>query len=457
MRTEGNQSNVARFFLIVGTSLLFVVLLLWPWKAQAVPSFARQTNLPCSACHTNPPELTPLGRSFKLNGYTMKGINVISAPPGKESAGLTLLSYLPLSVMFDISNTGLGKPEPQKQNWNFSLPQDVGLFLAGAYGNHIGGFVQATYDSQADHFSWDNTDIRYARTKFIKGKSLAYGIDLNNNPTVEDLWNDTPAWGFPWIASSAAPTPAAGAAIDGALSLDVAGVGGYAMLDNHLYGAATVYRSAHLGQSLPSDGTGSYFNIQGVAPYWRLAWQQTMGNNYVEFGTYGMHVRSTPFSVAGPVDTFTDFAFDSQYERVLPKFRNNLITIRGTYIRENSNLNADVADSTASFADHDLDTFRVNAVYHFGYRYAPAFEYFRTTGTADSLLFASSPVDGSLSGSPDSAGVIGNFTYWPIQNLRLAMQYTHYTKFNGANVNYDGFGRSAGDNDTIYFYFGVLF
>ncbi|HVB57269.1 MAG TPA: hypothetical protein VNE63_12725 [Candidatus Acidoferrales bacterium] len=457
MKIVRGRTNWTRFFLAIGTGALFVVLLLWPRKAQAVPSFARQTNLPCSACHTNPPELTPLGRSFKLNGYTMKGINVITAPPGKESAGLTLLSYLPVSVMFDMSDTGLAKPEPQKQNWNFSLPQDVGLFLAGAYGNHVGGFVQATYDAQADHFSWDNTDIRYAKTKFIKGKSLAYGIDLNNNPTVEDLWNDTPAWGFPWIASSAAPTPAAGAVIDGPLALDVAGIGGYAMLNNHLYGAATIYRSAHLGQSLPNDGTGSYFNVQGVAPYWRLAWQQTMGNNYLEFGTYGIHVRSTPYAVMGPVDTFTDFAFDTQYERVLPKFRNNLITLHGTYIRENSNLNADVANATASVDTHHLDTFRVNAVYHFGYRYAPAFEYFRTTGTADSLQYVPSPVDGSLSGSPDSEGVTGNLTYWPIQNLRLAVQYTHYIKFNGGNVNYDGFGRSAGNNNTIYLYMGVLF
>ncbi|OYV93787.1 MAG: hypothetical protein B7Z68_08320 [Acidobacteria bacterium 21-70-11] len=38
---------------------------------QAVPSFARQTNLPCNACHTVFPELTPFGRMFKLGGYVM--------------------------------------------------------------------------------------------------------------------------------------------------------------------------------------------------------------------------------------------------------------------------------------------------------------------------------------------------------------------------------------------------
>lgn len=448
--------EVSSAILAIGVAGI-VLSLLWPEKANAVPSFARQTNMPCSSCHTNPPELTPLGRTFKLNGYTMKGINSITSKSGKESAGLALLSYLPVSVMFDVSNTGLSKSEPQTQNWNFSLPQDVSLFLAGAYGNHVGGFVQATYDSQSDHFSWDNTDIRFARTTSVKGQSLAWGIYMNNNPTVEDLWNDTPAWGFPWIASSAAPNPAAAPLIDGPLALDVAGVGGYAMLSGHLYGAATVYRSSHLGQSLPNPGTGFDINIQGAAPYWRLAWQQTMGNNYVEVGTYGIHVRSTPQTIIGPENTYTDVAFDTQYERTIPRFKNNLFTLHATYIRENSNLIADFDNGTAAQALHHLNTIQVNGVYHFGYRYIPEFGYFITTGTADPLLYAPLPVDGSANGSPRSQGYTGNFTYWPIQNVRLAAQYTHYTQFNGARINYDGSGRNAGDNNALYFYIGLLF
>lgn len=434
-----------------------MAFVLGPQKADAVPSFARQTNMPCSSCHTNPPELTPLGRTFKLNGYTMKGINSITSKSNKESAGLALLSYLPISVMFDVSNTGLSKSEPQTQNWNFSLPQDVSLFLAGAYGNHVGGFVQATYDSQSDHFTWDNTDIRFARTKVIKNQTVAYGIYMNNNPTVEDLWNSTPAWGFPFINSAAAPTPAAAALIDGPLAQDVAGVGGYTMIDNHLYAAGTIYRSSHLGESLPNPGTGFYVNIQGAAPYWRLAWQQTMGNNYIEVGTYGMHVRSTPDTIIGPENTYTDVAFDTQYERTIPRFKDNLFTLHATYIRENSNLTADFDNGNAAQTDHHLNTFRVNGIYHFGYRYIPEFGYFSTTGTPDPLLYAPVPLAGSANGSPRSQGYIGNFTYWPIQNVRLAVQYTHYLQFNGARINYDGAGRNAGDNNAAYFYIGVLF
>src|SRR4029077_4891355 len=41
--------------------------------AQALPSYARQTGQTCPMCHDGLPELTPLGREFKLNGYVQGG------------------------------------------------------------------------------------------------------------------------------------------------------------------------------------------------------------------------------------------------------------------------------------------------------------------------------------------------------------------------------------------------
>ncbi len=37
--------------------------------------------------------------------------------------------------------------------------------------------------------------------------------------------------------------------------------------------------SRHLGGPQPNPGTGFGVNIRGVAPYWRVAWQRTRGNN----------------------------------------------------------------------------------------------------------------------------------------------------------------------------------
>ena len=256
-----------------------------------------------------PPELTPLGRAFKLNGYTMAGKPTVTSPGKGNTSGLNILESFPLSVLFDTSFTNLKSPQtvPQTsgppapaQNGSFEFPQQASLFLAGAWATHVGSFVQVTYSSQNDQFhTWDNSDIRYANSTKLFKKDLAFGITLNNNPTVEDLWNSTPAWGFPWVGSDWAPTPNAGAIINGGLAQDVAGLGGYAMWDNHLYIAGTIYRSAHIGAPLPNAGVdngGNFLpiNIRGVAPYWRLAWQQNWKNNYLEVGTYGIHLKSTP-------------------------------------------------------------------------------------------------------------------------------------------------------------------
>jgi hypothetical protein len=57
---------------------------------------------------------------------------------------------------------------------------------------------------------------------------------------------------------------------------------------------------------------------------------------------------------------------------------------------------------------------------------------------------------GSANGSPNSNGWIAELNYLPIQNLKLAVRYTGYQQFNGASSNYDGFGRNARDNNSIF-------
>ena len=173
VRWPGRSSGL--LFLLQAVALLALLVAL-PRRAEAVPSFARQTGLACSSCHINPPELTPLGRRFKLNGYTMTGIKVISAPPRKGTPGLQLLSYLPLSAWLEASTTGLNKAEPGTANWDYSLPQDVSLFLAGAFSAHAGSFIQATYDVQDDHFSWDNTDVRAKHAAGQQAVCLRYRL-----------------------------------------------------------------------------------------------------------------------------------------------------------------------------------------------------------------------------------------------------------------------------------------
>lgn len=158
-------------------------------------------------------------------------------------------------------------------------------------------------------------------------------------------------------------------------------------------------------------------------------------------------MKSTPGAITGPEDGYTDFGPDFQYDRTLGK---DVLSVRGTYLRENSSLVASAGSGAAALSGHHLNSANANVEYHYGNRLSGAFGGFVTSGTTDNLLFAPAALTGSANGSPRSVGYITNVSFWPIQNLDLAAQYTAYTRFNGGSTNYDGSGRSASDNDTVY-------
>ena len=346
-----------------------------------------------------------------------------------------------------MSNTAYQKTEPGTQNNSAGFPQQLSIFMAGGFASHFGGLAQITYSHADNSFGMDNTDLRYANQTKLRGKDLWYGVTVNNNPTVEDVWNSTPAWGFPWIQTASAVSPLASPVINGALAQDVAGLGGYALWNNHLYGDVTMYRSEHAGAAPPISGTGYSYNIGGVAPYWRAAWQQTLGANYIEVGTYGIDLNSYPNAVSGPEDRFADPSFDFQYER---PFGANLLDAHGTWIHENSNLGATLAGGGAAFAKHHLNTLRLDSTYHWRNRYSATGALFSTTGTSDPVLYAPAAVTGSSNGNPATSGYIAQIAFWPVQNIDLDFNYTGYFKFNGAATNYDGALRNASDNNSAY-------
>src|SRR6202162_5971112 len=123
---------------IVGSSFaLFFSLFLQVPTASAIPSYARQTGFPCKSCHYMPPELTPLGRTFKLNGYTMAGKPTVTSPGKGNTSGLSILESFPLSVLFDTAFTSTKSHVPGSQNGSFQFPEDASIFLAGAWATHV--------------------------------------------------------------------------------------------------------------------------------------------------------------------------------------------------------------------------------------------------------------------------------------------------------------------------------
>jgi hypothetical protein len=99
------------------------------------------------------------------------------------------------------------------------------LYYAGQIAPKVGGFIELNHDGVAQKAALNNVDIRYVSEGQLLGQDVLWDVTVNNNPTVQDPRNSTPAWGFPYSRSALAPTPMASTLVDGGLGQRVAGVG----------------------------------------------------------------------------------------------------------------------------------------------------------------------------------------------------------------------------------------
>jgi hypothetical protein len=426
------------------------LLLTAPFAAHAVPSFARQTGMACEACHTVFPELTPFGRRFKMNAYTIDNLPQVSGVTTDKEQTLLLNQLPPLSFMFQGSVTNTRKAVPDSavpganaQNGQAQFPQQASLFYAGRIAPNLGAFVQMTYDGTEGAFGWDNTEIRYARmasTKFL------WGLSFNNNPTVQDVWNSTTAWQVPFDQRSAtAPTPGATTMVDGGLAdAGVAGLSVYGYWNDSIYAEVGVYRSAPAAAQIDSTSENV---VKGVVPYWRIAYERQWGRKSWMFGAYGLTAKLYPggdAALTGLTNKFSDWALDTQYQFIGD---NHLYSIMATYIDEKQNWDAGGAVNPSD----TLKTTRIGGNYFYQRKYGAALGYFSTTGSADAELYQQvDPVTGFANNKPDSRGAVAELDWVPYQNTKIALQYTLYDKFNGGSKNYDGLNRGASDNNTLY-------
>ncbi|HEX5971171.1 MAG TPA: hypothetical protein VFY85_04545 [Gemmatimonadaceae bacterium] len=422
---------------------------------RAVPSFSRQTGLACSACHYQFPALTPFGRQFKLNGYTLSGMpGIVQAGDSAGKESLRLASIPPMSAMIVASVTQTRAAQPGAQNWTTAFPDQFSLFVAGAITPHVGAFTQFTYAASDGAIGIDNVDIRYANRTTLSDRELIYGLTLHNNPTVQDVWNTVPAWGFPFMSSSSAPSSIAGTLIDGTLGQQVVGLGAYSLYDRLLYTELTAYRSSPQGMTMPLD-TSAQDVVSKVIPYWRIALQHETPNTSLMLGTFGFDAHLFPVGVSGPRDHYTDVAIDGHVER---RHGRAAWIARASVIHEHQDLVATETAGGAASADHTLWTTRASLAWLPNLRHGVTVGWFQTTGTSDALLYAPAEQTGSRTGSPNTRGAIGEVTWNPWQNARLGVQYVYYNRFNGAASAYDvDGGRSAGDNSTLYLYLWTAF
>ena len=349
-------------------------------------------------------------------------------------------------------------------NDNLSVDQ-FSAFYGGRITKNVGAFVQVTYSGRDRVTSWDNLDVRFADTATIGGTSLVYGISVNNNPTVQDLWNSTPAWGFPYISSALAPGPAASPIIAGGLAQLVLGATAYTMIDDHLYLEAGAYRSVsdHWLQNLGA-GPGASPHSDGLLPYWRAAWQTDKTPHYFSVGVFGMNAKLHPDPSLAATDRFNDVGVDATYQYTAADGA-HAVGANFSLIHEKQSLDATFVGGGSANNDNHLNAMSLDATYTYQQTWTAGVGIFNTSGRTDMGLYAPNPLDGSLNGSPDSRGYILQLTYVPFGkiesygapwlNVRVGMEYVGYQKFNGGGSNYDGFGRSASDNNTLFLFYWV--
>ncbi|MFA5047211.1 MAG: hypothetical protein WC542_14900 [Paludibacter sp.] len=401
---------------------------------KALPSYARQTGMSCTACHTSFPELNSFGRQFKANGYVLTTASTINDQSGdtlKPRTRLNLLNNLPLSVMVQSSFSNVAKDVVGQQNNSGQFPQQLSLFFAGQITPHIGSFIQMTYADGS--FGLDNADIRYANTTSLGSNSLLYGLSLNNNPTSQDLWNTSPAWRFPYASSSSAPSPSKSTLIE-SLGGQVIGLGAYTLLNNLIFAEFSTYRSAQIGAANPPDSTN--FNvIKNFIPYWRLALQHEWNNNYLELGTFGIASTQYLSGISGAMDKYVDAGVDLQYERTMPF---GSFSLHSSFVNEN-----EVRDLSVE-TNYNFQSLKVDVNGYLKNGCGATIGYFNNTGSADIANFPNGD------NKPNSSGFIFELEYLPWYNTKFATQYVAYQKFDGSSTNYDGMGRNAGNNNTIY-------
>ncbi|HJU49536.1 MAG TPA: hypothetical protein VJ575_02170 [Pseudogulbenkiania sp.] len=422
----------------------------WSGSAQAVPSYARQTGQACIACHVSFPELTPYGRLFKLSGYTL---------------GTTKL--FPVSVMAVGSVTQVGNTQGNDAAFPRNgdpVLEGGSLFVAGKLSDHVGLFSQWTYNNlnattQDDgstrfsgHTSVDNNDFRLVDHISKENLDLIYGLTLNNNPTVQDVWNSTPAFAYPFQTSRMAGVwsiAAPATLIEGGLAQQVAGLSAYAFLNKNWYFELGAYRTADGAFSVLSHGVDIGNRLKGANPYWRFAYNNDWGPHSLSVGTFGMNARVNidPNDSSSSSDHFRDLGIDMQYQYLSEP---HSATAQVSMIHERTDWDASHLGADHQNASSTLNSFHAKGSYWYERTYGVTLGYFAQHGSEDNLAFP-------VTNRPDTSGYIAELNYMIQPNWRLALQYTGYFKYQGATTNFDGNGRNARDNNTTYLYTWVAF
>jgi len=449
-------------FSSIAVPALILISFSYTEVANAIPVFARQVQQPCVACHVGGqyPELTPYGRYFKLTGFTQGDNNA----KRKEGLGLPIAMSVQAGVNTMSNNLDSTGADIDQRNGQYA-PDQVSLYAGGRIADNVGLFAQLTcaFDrgNQSDcTLGMDNVDLRYADHISGANRDLIWGVSLNNDPGVTDVFNSTPAWVYPYQASASGSgtSPPVQTALESLYGGGTAaGLNTYVYLDKTYYAEVGAYWAAAGPTSLLTytnnpDSNNGTVPLVGTNPYYRLAYTTEWGPSNLMLGVFGMNSKVSDGTGSGLGTAYNDRGVDAQYQYISDP---HVVSTQFRYISE------DISDTTGIYsAPATLKSYYAKAMYVYRAKYGAGLAYQRVEGSTDNYYTA------GLGGGANFVGVSGNpntsvwipAIFWqPLQNVRLTLYKTYFAEYLGGKDNYDGLGRNASDNNTTYLYAWIAF
>ena len=255
-------------------------------EASALPLFARQTGMACSACHFQHfPMLNSFGRSFKASGYTLMGAQPLvegeglSIPSTLNMTVLTTAGYVKTNAVAATGLTGATGGLNSDANGTVFVPGTNGefsLFLGGRVGEHAGFLAEIGTISPAGLASaklpilFEVADgTRVGVVPFTTdGQGASYGFELLNtgaNAVHTMLFVSGDANGSIAPALSAQQYIGTGTSATGAAIVANNSMGFINLTKFHMSGPMDARGNAGAGGSqLGGQLTSTYFRIAGT-------------------------------------------------------------------------------------------------------------------------------------------------------------------------------------------------
>lgn len=174
------QKSITAQFLTPLILIVFIAVL-FPSSSEAIPAFARKTNMACSSCHTAWPALNAFGRQYKEHGYRFGHLEVPNKTITKD---LKWDESLPVSVML------VSRPYDKKKDGQTKLRalHEVELMIAGPMGEKFSSFFEIEAEDEFTNDLGLDVGIPAAVLSYNHNESVNFQFSLASN-TFFDPYN----------------------------------------------------------------------------------------------------------------------------------------------------------------------------------------------------------------------------------------------------------------------------